>query len=299
MAVVERMRVLITGAAGRLGSELVKYLGSEHQVTATFRPSQRQLPVSCGVAVRVDLGDAPAVSEMLTRHLPEVIIHCAAATSVDRCQLDREYARVGNVLTTHNLLQGMQEVHGARLIYISTDYVFSSAEGAPAEEDTPNPINIYGESKLAAERLVQEACVTGSIFRVCALYTAAAHPKSDPVLAIYATLTNGQKYKAAVDLYSNPTEASDIARAFTGLLRLKELPQLLHIAAPEYLSRYDSAVKIAARLGLDTSLIEPVEFASLKLPAPRPLKAGLDSSRFERLLGYKLKQIDQLPALTR
>ncbi len=293
------MKVLITGAAGRLGSELIKYIGSEHQVIGTFRPAQLDLPISCGTAVRVDLTETEPVLEMLTAHRPDLIIHCAGASSVDRCELDPDHAKLGNVTTTANLVRGLKQIGKGRLIYISTDYVFPGVVASPDEDADTGPLNEYGRSKLAAERLVLDSGLEVSVFRVCALYTARAHPKGDPVSVIHETLSNGEVYKAAANLSSNPTEVSDLARAITGLIKHTELPGVLHIAASEYLSRYEFALRVAERLVLDKSLIKPVTSEELGLPARRPLKAGLNSTRFEKLMGYALKPFAEIPYLSR
>jgi len=293
------MRVLVTGAAGRLGSELVKYFGSEHSIIGTFRTTQRDLPISCGTAVKVDLVDESAVLDMIAETRPDLVVHCAAASSVDRCQLDSEFARLNNVVTTQNLCQAISHVGRGRFFYISTDYVFDGATKAPEETEPLQPMNTYGESKRDAELATRKAGIEFAILRVCALYTAGAHPKGDPITAIAETIKRREVYKAATDLFSNPTEVSDVARAIAALAKLPELPESLHIAAPEYMTRHEFAIKVAERLNLDRNLIEAVTCADLNLPAPRPLKAGLGSARFEALMGYSLKSFDSVPGISR
>ncbi len=236
---------------------------------------------------------------MIGAEKPDVVIHCAAASAVDRCELDHDYAHNGNVITTINLCEALRQAEQGKLIFISTDYVFAGSTAAPCEDVEPAPLNQYGRSKLQAENLVRNSGVPFSIFRVCALYTAEAHPKGDPVTTIHQTVASGETYKAATDLCSNPTECSDLARAITKLIKASDLPSVLHLASAEYLSRYEFAVKVATRLQLGSDAILPVKFSDLALPAPRPLKAGLGSHYLESLLGYSLTPFSQLPGISR
>ncbi|MFH2054392.1 MAG: SDR family oxidoreductase [bacterium] len=284
------MKVLLTGAAGLLGSALLPRLAKAHEVIAVLHQAPlAEIPEQVRT-MQVDLTQPAAVASLLNAHPVDLVLNCAAAVDVDRCEIDHDYALNGNRDLVANLLAARQR-QAFRLIHISTDYVFDGVSGPPDESITPNPINFYGRSKLAGEELIRDAGGDSCIVRVCALYS--IDPKAKPNLysKILAALRSGESFPAATDLFTNPTEVNELAYALTSLVSCEQLPPLLHLAAPEYMSRYEFALQVAGLNGLDKSLVRKINSEELALDAARPKLAGLSSRFAAKELGLKLKSL--------
>lgn len=289
------MRILLTGAAGLLGNALLPALTREHDVVAAFHQSPLDVTTPRTTPVQIDLADADAVASLATRVNPNVVLNCAGAVNVDRCETDHDYALTGNRDFVLNLLRA-QSSAGFRLIHISTDYVFDGTAGPPDESATPNPINFYGESKLLGEQAIHAAKNDSCIVRICALYSLDTAAKPNLYSKIVKSLEAGRSFPAATDLYTNPTEVNDLAGALAELVELQELPKMLHLAAPEYLSRYEFALQVARRNRLDESLVKPVTSDEIEFVAERPKHAGLASQFAKSELGLCLKSFGELAA---
>lgn len=269
------MRILVTGAGGLLGRPLSQRLSESHDVLAVYRRVPPELePHRLRVSV-LDLTQKAAVERILTEHTPELVINCAAATDVDRCELEPRYAEAANVTIVRNLLEALSSTD-CRFIHFSTDYVFPGTKGPWSEADLPQPLNYYGKTKLEAEHLIRRSDVVFSIIRVCALYSSDLSGGHSYPSKVFRALSNGERFPAALDLYSNPTEVSDIVSAVTKFVE-RFPPPILHLAAADYLSRYEFAQLLAKKLNLDDSLVEPTSSEQLSLPATRPKRAGLRS----------------------
>ncbi len=280
-------RVLVTGGSGLLGAALVRQLCRTHSVVATYRTNERSLPFGCGSSVKIDLAHRDSVRQLFKDQKFDVVINTAGATSVDRCESDRDYVQKGNVDIVENLLVAAGSAK-FRLLQISSDYVFDGNDGPPTEQWKPNPINVYGTSKRVAEERIIESGVDAIILRVCALYSINPSAKDNIAKIIAATLKSNQTYPAADDLFANPTEVADLAAAIAALVDIKNVPPILHLAPAEYLSRFEFAMKVARQIGADESLVQPIKVDDLDLPALRPKFAGLRSDIAAALLKCEL-----------
>jgi dTDP-4-dehydrorhamnose reductase len=286
-------RILVNGAAGLLGSQILRQIPPDVTVTATY--FQRPLPIEfAGETHQVDLSDLTAVTRLLEGQRFDTVINCAGASDVDRCETDHEYALHGNVAIVSNFVEGARR-NSLRLFSFSSDYVFDGVQGPYAESDRPNPINYYGETKLLAEESVATHDLDACMIRVCSLYATNPTAPRNIYRAIIESLVDNRVYRAADDLFSNPTEVADLAQAVWQLVAIPKLPRVLHLASPDNISRYDLAVQIAKKLGADTKLIERVNLTAIGLPAQRPRRAGLKSDLAYILLGRKLKSFTELP----
>ena len=284
--------VLVTGATGLLGSELLRQAPAEVIVDATYHHQTPRSKIT-GLWLEMDLSDADMVTRALNERRYDLVINCVGASDVDRCETDQAYAMTRNISGAQNLITAAGK-HEFRLIHFSTDYVFDGKQGPYSESDQPDPVNFYGQTKLMAEEVISSANIDSCIIRICSLYATDPEAPKNIYKTIADRLASGSIYSAADDLFSNPTEVSDLAGAVWRLTALKELPPLVHLAAPDYLSRYEFAVQVAARLGAERKLIVPMHLVDLALPAKRPLRGGLTSNLALRLLGKSLRSLTSI-----
>lgn len=209
---------------------------------------------------------------------PDYIILTAAMTNVDQCEVDPEGAWKVNALGPKNVAKAAKEID-AKLIYISTDYVFDGEKSLYKEGNKPNPINHYGKTKLAGERFVQEICEDYVIARTSVLY--GYHPTRQN-FATWAIeeLKKGNRINIVTDQYNSPTLASNLAEM---ILKIKDETGIFHASGSERISRFDFASKIAEIFGLDENLITPRTSNQLSWKAIRPKDSSLNVSKISRL----------------
>ncbi|MGH8996293.1 MAG: dTDP-4-dehydrorhamnose reductase, partial [Acidimicrobiales bacterium] len=196
------MRVLVTGAGGQLGQDVVETLRMEggHEVVAL---DHRSLPVE----------DAAAVDRALDEHRPDVVIHAAAMTNVDRCEDEPEAARAVNVVGTANVAGSAERV-GAHLVCVSTDYVFDGRATRPYQEsDEPNPVSAYGRTKLEGER----ACPPDATIVRTSWLAGAGGPNF--VSTVLGLVDGSGALRFVDDQRGSPTFTSDLAPAIVALAR--------------------------------------------------------------------------------
>jgi dTDP-4-dehydrorhamnose reductase len=208
---------------------------------------------------------------------PQYIVLTAAMTNVDLCETDRDSAWKANALGPRNVALAARDI-GAKLIYISTDYVFDGEKGMYCEGDPTSPINYYGDSKLAGELFVQEILEDYAITRTSVLYG------WNPLRLNFVTwaiqeMKDGNKINIVNDQYNSPTLSSNLADM---ILCLRDETGIFHTAGSERINRYDFSLKIARAFGLDESLITPITSDALSWKAKRPMDSSLDVSSVSR-----------------
>jgi dTDP-4-dehydrorhamnose reductase len=184
---------------------------------------------------------------------------------------------------------------GARLVHISTDYVFDGNHGPYSEDDKPNPINYYGKSKLASENAIRISGIPHTILRTIVLYGAGIGIKESFPLWVVRNLKAGNHICCVEDQMSNPTHVTDLAFAAVKGFELNR-DGIYHICGKDRASRYDFALRIADVFGLDARLIKRVKTADLKQEAPRPLLSGFVTLKAQTELG--LNPMDIVQGLT-
>ena len=242
------MRIAVTGANGRLGSELLKY---------NCKP------------IYADITSPISLKKEISDIQPDTIIHCAAITDVDGAEdrLFKEVQRV-NVIGT----SCVRTAFGGQMIYLSTDYVFDGQRGPYSETDKPNPVSVYGNSKYMGERIIQEhQNPLDIIVRTTILYGNGT--KYDFVKAILDKLHLGEHFTVPTTIFGTPTYVPHLADAILQLCEMWSAPRIVHIAGKDCISRYEFAKMIAEVFELDGSLIIPTKKITGK--AQRPKKAGL------------------------
>src|SRR4030067_2060031 len=203
--VKQMLKLLVTGASGLLGNWTVTLACSDYQVTPTdvaepLRPN----------AVKTDITDADAVRHLFQELKPDMVVHTASETNVDRCETERERAWRINVVGTRNIAEASLETN-SKLVCISTDYVFDGERGLYSEEDPPNPIDFYGLTKLEGERQAIRRCKNVAILRTSVLY--GRHPgKQDFATWVINKLKQRQEITVVDDHFNTPTLAENLAR---------------------------------------------------------------------------------------
>ncbi len=263
------MRVLITGGTGQLGRALARLVPAGIQV------------VALGSDV-CDVTDPRAVRSTVETHQPDLVIHCAAMTDVDGCERDSQRAWQVNALGTQHVAATAVET-GARLVYISTNYVFDGEAEAPYHEFArPNPISIYGETKLAGEEIVRALCPRHYIVRTAMLYDETGRNFVNTMLRL---ARERPALQVVADQFGNPTYAADLAEA---IWRLVQHPAYgtYHLVNAGYASWFDWACETLRLAGLSTP-VEPIP-ASAYPRAARPPRNGILTSLAAPALGITL-----------
>ncbi|SRR5690606_13081302 len=288
-------RVLITGANGLLGQELVRLMSRypEYDVLATARdPAPRFQGCSCGYAP-LDITDAAAARRIFQDFTPSVVINCAAMTQVDDCETARDACWEINADAVEMLARQSEKV-GAHLIQVSTDFVFDGEDGPYREDARPNPLSYYGKSKQAGENAARGAGIDRwSIARTVLVYgTGERLGRSNFVLWVIQKLSNGEPIHVVTDQWRTPTYAPDLAAGIERIARYGK-PGIFHLSGREYLSIYEFAQTIAEVFDLDSALIHPTDGSKFSQAAERPAKSGFIILKAETELGYKPRPIRQ------
>jgi dTDP-4-dehydrorhamnose reductase len=280
------MKILVTGCNGLLGQKLIKKLGSDHllHIVATARSAAGGLPENAQFHP-LDITNREQVNRVITQTQPDVVINSAAATHVDWCEENKEACTLANTTAVHYLIDACNQA-GARLIQLSTDFVFDGSKTMLTEHDTPAPVNHYGWSKWQAEQLIQNQSVTWCIVRTVLVYgVATGINRPNIVLWVKNSLEAGTPIRVVNDQWRTPTLAEDLA---TGcyLAAKKEATGIYHISGKDLLTPYDIATRTAGFFGLDQSLITPTTSEVFKQPARRPLNTGFSIEKAKHELGY-------------
>jgi len=284
------MKILITGSNGLLGQHLIKLLieTTGHTILATGRGASR-LPFEVSDLYdyfSLDITDGIAVNDFLLAHEPEIIIHAAAMTQPDECELHEVECWNVNVTATRFLLDAAKKIN-ARFIYISTDFVFDGLSGPYKETDIPGPVNYYGSSKLAAEKSVMESGLPWAIVRTVLVYgNILVGNRSNVVSWVKENLITAKPIKVVSDQWRTPTYVEDLARGILLVLE-KNAAGIYHISGEEGMSPYDMAVATADYLQLDKSLMTKVDADTFTQPAKRPLRTGFIIDKAKKELGFQ------------
>ncbi len=274
------MRVLVTGAGGQLGRDLVDALSGDVPVgglvddRSTGRLGRRR-PVDVVAADRafLDVTNRAAVGSVVEAVRPDVVVHTAAWTAVDACEADPDRAFAINAVGTRHLAEAARR-HGAHLLYVSTDYVFDGTSSRPyVEWDLPCPLSVYGRSKLGGE---QELDPSSTIVRTSWVCGAHGANMVATVLRLAAAGTGPLRF--VDDQRGSPTFTADLA-GLLALLATERLPGIFHVTNQGATSWYGFAAAVLEAAGHDRSRVEPITTAELDppRPAPRPANSVLDN----------------------
>lgn len=276
-----KMDYLVIGA-GFLGAKIVDvFLEKSESVEGTNISGKCFLPL--------DISNQSQIEALFSKYSPKNVILCASMSNVDECENFPEKAFFVNVKGTENVAKACAK-HKAKLAFVSSDYVFDGKKGNYSEEDKTKPIQIYGKTKLLAEKIVLLEN-TNFVMRVSTLYGWSNVQKKTFESTVIEKLQNAQECMAAVDQITCPTLIDDSANAIH-LLFEKDFSGLIHCSGSEAVSRHEFAIKVAKKYSLDQSLVKKIKFDSLDLHAKRPRDSSLDISKLKKL-GAKMSSVDK------
>lgn len=285
-------RILLTGANGLLGQKLVGLLTKQPgvQLIATARGDNR-LPYADGYMYRsMDITNRQQVLDVIGETRPDRVIHTAAMTDVDKCEVQKDDCWAQNVQAVESLVDACRSV-GAFLLHVSTDFIFDGTAGPYDETAEGNPLSFYGWSKYAAERVVINAGradvpIEWAIARTVLVY-GIAHDmsRSNIILWVKKSLEDGKNIKVVTDQWRSPTLAEDLAMGCY-LIADQKAGGIFNISGKEVLTPYDMAIKTADYFGLDKSLIAPADASTFTQVARRPPRTGFVLDKARTVLGY-------------
>lgn len=286
--------ILITGANGLLGQKLVGLLTQQSGVhlIATARGDNR-LPHTDGYTYRpMDITDRRQVQDVIGETRPDVIIHTAAMTDVDKCEVHKDDCWAQNVQAVESLVDACRSV-GAFLLHVSTDFIFDGTAGPYDETAEGNPISFYGWSKYAAEKVVINADIEWAIARTVLVY-GIAHDmsRSNIILWVKKSLEDGKNIKVVTDQWRSPTLAEDLAMGCY-LIADQKAGGIFNISGKEVLTPYDMAIKTADYFGLNKSLIAQADASTFTQVARRPPRTGFILDKARTVLGYDPHTFDE------
>ncbi len=287
------MNILVTGSNGLLGQKLTAMLDEDPDVTliATARTSLK-FPLKKGRFVILDAASREQVDSVIKTERPDVVIHTAAMTQVDQCETDRDNCWLQNVTAVENIVHACEQT-GARLVHISTDFIFDGTHGPLEESAEPNPLSHYGRSKLAGEKAVMKSHIPWAILRTVLVFGVTRDmSRSNIVLWVKKSLEEGKAIDVVNDQWRTPTLAEDLATACV-LAAKKKATGIYHISGSEMMTPYEMAVRTARFFKLNDTLIRVTDSTRFKQPAQRPPKTGFIIDKAKRDLGYQPHSFDE------
>lgn len=277
------MKILGTGLDGLVGSRIVDLLSYKYEF--------ENFSISTGL----DITNRDVVLERIKNSDAQIVLHLAAKTNVDGCELDKSLGEKGdawkiNVEGTRNVADACLTAN-KKLIYISTDFVFDGEKEVYSEEDIPNPINWYAKTKYEGEKIVQKLKIPWIIARISYPYRA-KYEKVDFARAILGRLKDGLPVAAITDQIFTPTFIDDIAFAIDTLIQ-KEERGMFHVVGSQHLSPYEAALMIADTFNFDRKDIRKTTRSEyFEKRAYRSFQLALKNDKIEKL-GLKMRTFEE------
>jgi dTDP-4-dehydrorhamnose reductase len=280
-------KILVTGSTGLTGRQVVKDLVEKNfHVYSCFNVEKPEF----GIPTHLDISKKDKIVSTLQTIKPDLVIHLAAITDVDLCEIQKELAILINTKSTEILARESTK-QDAFFVYMSTDYVFDGKEGMRNESDIPNPLNFYGKSKLDGEIALNNLASSYAIVRTSTPFGLHPKKKSFP-LWVKENLESKREIPVIIDQYTSPTFVPNLSKLLIEVAT-REITGIIHLAGASRLSRYEFATVIADKLNLDKTLLKPTKIDQMKWKARRPHDSSLDVSKANKILHNKPQKIEQ------
>ena len=272
------MKILITGSSGMLGTDLVNLLKSR-EASLEHNPEVIEAPHEV-----LDITLEDRVSDFIATHIPDIVVNCAAFTNVDKCETEREDAFSVNALGPKYLAAAANKC-GARVIQISTDFVFDGNGNRPyTEEDQTNPLSEYGRTKLEGERNIQSYCDSYLIVRTSWLF---GHNGINFAAKMLELAEQHKELSIVTDETGSPTYTPDLAEALWLLIKQK-CEGVINVSNDGSCSRYEWAEYIFETMGFKIKM-NPIKSSEYKRPAKVPLNSTLNCQKFTTITGMQMR----------
>ena len=269
--------ILITGASGQLGMSLKRIFNSKYEIISTTGNNN-----PTGSSMHLDVTNPMLFKEVVETTNPDLVINLAALTNVDLCEKNPELAYSINIGGMDNLVNAFK----GPIIHVSTDYVFDGEDGPYKEEDTTNPLNVYGLSKLESEKLLLDQSEDSLVIRSNVLYDYSSKSEASFLNWVVDSLTQEKEINVVEDQWNNPTWTGSLAVVIDRAIDTQSTG-LVHWGDGDLVNRFDFANKIADVFNLKKSLIKPILTSELNQTAKRPLKSGLKSDYAQNILNLE------------
>jgi len=269
---MDKRKILITGGKGMVGSLLDNVL--KDSGVDVYAPTREE----------IDITDREKVIKNIRRYKPDILIHCAAFTDVDGCEIDKKKAYLTNAIGTQYVVEGCEDVN-CRMVYLSTDFVFDGKKGSPySEVDLPNPLSTYGETKLLGEYYVSHFLKKFLIVRVSRIFGKNGRNFASMLPFI---IKKEKKLFLMDDIINSPTYAVDLVSAIKFLIE-KEFYGIVNVCNKGECSWYEYGLKVKEILKVEDVELIPVKFEDFTdKKAKRPPYSTLDTSLLE-VIGFSM-----------
>jgi dTDP-4-dehydrorhamnose reductase len=283
-------RVWLTGGSGFLGAQLLAEMEPRGWKIQCIQ-GRNPLPPGRHEVLKLRLDDSSDVIRAAREHKPDVLIHAAAMTSTSECEALPEEAFRTNVILTRHMVDAAQAAK-AQLVYISTDLVFDGRSAPYGEMARPNPLMVYGKTKLLGEEEVRQAAIPWAILRCALMYGPRARDHYSCLTWLLEALTSGRGAELYEDEYRSPADARWVAQ---GICQAVEngAEGVFHLAGRERLSRLTFGRMVAKAWGFPEDLLRPGNLNKARLPAPRPADVSLKIDRAEEKLDYSPTSVEE------
>lgn len=279
------MKILITGCRGQLGSQIINILKEEASELGTIPQNYKSAEIIGVDKQQLDISNLEFVKDLLNEVKPDIVINPAAYTDVDGCENNQELAFKANSLGPRNLAIACEQIN-AKLIHISTDYVFQGNGNIPYKEyDVTNPVSVYGKTKLLGENYVREFCSKYFVIRTAWLY---GYNGNNFVKTIMKVAREKGHLDVVDDQRGNPTNAEDLAYHILKLALTDEYG-VYHCTCSGECSWYDFAKTIIEYTGIECS-VSPITSDMIKRPAKRPSFSSLDKVMLRCSVGDEMRE---------
>jgi len=282
------LKLLVTGASGLLGHKVAQLaLERGHKVYSTYN----EHPTNLGIPVKLNLANLSEISKTISRLKSEAIIHTAAYTDVDGCEVNQDLAWKVNAEATKRIAVVCASID-SHLTYVSTDYVFDGEKGLYSEEDQPNPVSYYGYTKLKGEEFVKEHAKNWCIARASVIYGWSQTQKLNFATWLINNLNQGKEVKVLTNQYVSPTLNTNLAEMLLEIAERK-ITRILHTAGATKTSRYEFALKLAEVFNLNMNLVKPAELNDMVWRAKRPKDSSLNIDKARQTLRNRPLEINE------
>ena len=283
-----KLKLLVTGASGLLGQKVAQLaLEKGHEVYSIYK----EHIATVGTPIKLDLTNREKLHETISKLKPDAIIHTAAYTDVDGCEINRNLASKINAEATKNIAMASANAD-SHLTYVSTDYVFNGEKGLYTEEDQPNPINHYGYTKLKGEQFVKQHAKEWCIARPSVIYGWGPKHKQNFATWLINQLKQRKEVKILTDQHISPTLNTNLAEMLVEIAE-KRITGILHTAGATRMSRYEFALKLAEVYNLNMDLIKPTKMNEMSWKAKRPKDSSLNIDKAYQTLKNKPLKIHE------